>query len=68
MRALDCIHPAHEDKHVTAETDEELEEKVRQHINEVHPDMSPDQAADIVAQGAYDEYALSVERPADRRP
>jgi hypothetical protein len=55
MRALDCIHPAHEDVHVTADTDEELVEKVRAHIAEVHPDMSPEQASDIVAQGAYEE-------------
>lgn len=55
MRALDCIHPAHEDMHVTAATDAELVEKVRQHIAEVHADMSPDQATEIVAGGAYDE-------------
>ena len=55
MRALDCVHPAHEDKHVTAETDEELVEKVREHITQAHPDMGPDQAQGIVAQGAYDE-------------
>jgi hypothetical protein len=55
MRALDCIHPAHEDMHATAGTDEELVEKVREHITEVHPDMDPDQAEGIVAQGAYDE-------------
>ena len=55
MRALDCIHPAHEDLHATAETDEELVEKVRAHIAQAHPDMSPDQAGDIVAEGAYDE-------------
>lgn len=55
MRALDCIHPAHEDMHATAETDEELEQKVRQHISEVHPDMRPDDASEIVAQNAYNE-------------
>ena len=56
MRALDCTHPAHETAiHVTAENDQELEQKVRQHISEVHTDMTPDQARDIVAQGAYDE-------------
>ena len=55
MRAMDCKHPAHEDMHATAATDEELVQKVRQHISETHPDMSPDQATEIVAQGAYDE-------------
>ena len=56
MRALDCTHPAHEQPiHATAENDQELEQRVRQHISEVHPDMSPDQARQIVAEGAYDE-------------
>jgi predicted small metal-binding protein len=59
MRAVDCIHPAHEDLHATAETDDELEQQVRQHISEAHPDMSPDQAADIVAGGAYDEESAT---------
>lgn len=55
MRAVDCVHPAHEDLHATAETDDQLIGKVRQHISEAHPDMSPDDANGIVAQGAYDE-------------
>ena len=55
MRAVDCVHPAHEDVHATAATDDELVEQVRQHITQVHPDMSPDDATEIVAQGAYDE-------------
>ena len=55
MRALDCVHPAHEDMHATAESDAELIEKVRQHIAEAHPDMSPDDAVGIVRQNAYDE-------------
>lgn len=55
MRALDCVHPAHEDMHATAENDEQLIEKVRQHIAQAHPDMSPDQATEIVRESAYDE-------------
>lgn len=55
MRALDCVHPAHEDMHATAATDTELIEKVRQHITEAHPDMSPEEALDLVRQNAYDE-------------
>lgn len=55
MRALDCKHPSHDDVHVTAASDEELKGIVRQHITDAHPDMTPDQADDIVAQGAYDE-------------
>ena len=57
MRALDCVDPAHEVMHVTAETDEELVEKVRAHIAEAHPAMAPEQAQGIVAEGAYDEEA-----------
>ena len=55
MRALDCVHPAHEDLHLTAEHDEQLIEEVRQHIAQAHPDMNPDQATGIVRQGAYEE-------------
>ncbi len=55
MRALDCKDPSHDDVHVTAESDDELTQIVRQHITDAHPDMSPDMAADIVAQDAYDE-------------
>ena len=55
MRAVDCVHPAHEDLHVTAETDEELVEMVRGHITQAHPDMGPDEAQGIVAEGAYDD-------------
>jgi predicted small metal-binding protein len=55
MRAIDCIHPAHEDMHATAATDEELVQKVREHISQAHPEMSPDQATEIVTQNVYDE-------------
>jgi predicted small metal-binding protein len=55
MRALDCKDPSHDDVHVTAGSDDELTQIVRQHITDAHPDMSPDMAADIVAQDAYDE-------------
>lgn len=55
MRALDCVHPAHEDMHATAENDEQLIEQVRQHIAQAHPDMSPDEATEIVRESAYDE-------------
>lgn len=55
MRAVDCKDPGHGDLHVTAATDEELTEKVRQHISDAHPGMSPDDASGIVSQDAYDE-------------
>ena len=55
MRAVDCVDPTHEDVHATAETDEELVEKIRQHIAEAHPGMSPAMAQEIVTRDAYDE-------------
>ena len=55
MRAIDCSHPAHEDMHLTAATDDELFEQVKRHRDEYHPEMSDDQVREIVAQGAYDE-------------
>jgi hypothetical protein len=55
MRGLDCVHEAHEDIHFTADNDEGLVEQVKRHIREVHPDMSDDDAQQIVTQGAYDE-------------
>jgi hypothetical protein len=57
MRALDCIHEAHEDMHFTADTDEELAEKVRQHRDEYHRDMTDDQVQEYIAANAYDEEA-----------
>jgi hypothetical protein len=55
MRGLDCQHPAHDDVHFDAEDDSDLERQVRQHIEDAHPDMSPDDARGIVAQGAYEQ-------------
>ena len=55
MRGLDCVHEAHEDIHFKADDDEGLVEQVKRHIREAHPDMSEDDARQIVTQGAYDE-------------
>jgi hypothetical protein len=57
MRALDCVHEAHDDMHFTAETDEDLIEKVRQHRDEFHREMTDDQIREHVAANAYDEEA-----------
>jgi hypothetical protein len=57
MRALDCVHDAHEDIHFTAESDEALLEKVRQHRDAYHPEMTDEQIQDHVAANAYDEEA-----------
>lgn len=55
MRALDCVHEAHEDMHFSAETDDELLEQVRRHRDQHHPEMSDDDVREIVAANAYDE-------------
>jgi hypothetical protein len=55
MRAVDCIHEAHEDMHFTADTDEALLERVKQHRDEFHQEMSDDQIRDYVSANAYDE-------------
>ena len=55
MRGLDCQHAAHEDMHFTANNDDELLEKVKDHVCQYHPDMTEDDAKQVVSQGAYDE-------------
>jgi hypothetical protein len=55
MRAMDCVHPDHEDMHLTAATDDDLVEQAKRHRDEYHPEMSDDQIRDYVAQSAYDE-------------
>jgi hypothetical protein len=55
MRALDCVHEAHDDIHFTAGTDDGLIDQVKQHRDEFHPDMTDDEVREIVAEGAYDE-------------
>jgi hypothetical protein len=57
MRAIDCVHEAHDDMHFTAETDEDLVEKVRQHRDEFHREMTDDQIREHVTANAYDEEA-----------
>lgn len=55
MRAMDCKHPAHDDVHFTAGTDDELFEQVKRHRDEHHPELSDDQLRETIAQSAYDE-------------
>jgi hypothetical protein len=55
MRAMDCVHDAHEDMHFTADTDEDLIEQVRQHRDQHHPELTDDQISEMVAANAYDE-------------
>jgi hypothetical protein len=55
MRAMDCVHDAHEDVHFTADNDDDLMDQVRRHRDEFHPEMSDDQIREYVAANAYDE-------------
>lgn len=54
MRAIDCSQ-GHDTVHLSAETDEELMEKVRAHAADAHPGMTEDQMQGIFAQLAHDE-------------
>jgi predicted small metal-binding protein len=52
MRALDC-DCGH---HLEAEDDQQLQQRARQHIDDVHPDldMNDDQVRELVGSKAYD--------------
>ena len=52
MRALDCECG----KHLEAHDDDELYGQVREHVDRDHPEMqlSDEQVAGLVAEGAYD--------------
>ena len=55
MRAMDCVDEAHEDIHFTAADDEGLVQQVMRHRDQYHPEMTDQQAREIVAANAYDE-------------
>ncbi len=54
MRAIDCSE-GHDTVHLSAETDEELMEKVRAHAAEVHPDMGEEALQGMFSQLVHDE-------------
>jgi predicted small metal-binding protein len=53
MRAIDCSE-GHDTVHLSAETDEELMEKVRAHAADVHPEMSNEQLQGMFMQLVHD--------------
>jgi hypothetical protein len=55
MRALDCVHEAHEDMHFTGADDDDLVRQVKQHRDQYHPEMTDEQARETVMANAYDE-------------
>jgi hypothetical protein len=55
MRALDCVHEAHDDMHLTGTDNDDLMQKAMQHRNEYHPEMSDDALREYVTANAYDE-------------
>ena len=56
MRALDCQDPeTHADVHFKGSDDDDLVRQVQDHIRQAHTGMSPDEAQEIVREGAYDE-------------
>jgi predicted small metal-binding protein len=54
MRAIDCAE-GHDTVHISAETDEELMQKVREHAADVHPDLNEEQIKGIFSQLVHDE-------------
>jgi hypothetical protein len=55
VRAFDCSHETHEDVHFTAETDDDLIQRIRQHRDQYHRELSDEQIREMVTVGAYDE-------------
>ena len=56
VRAMDCSDPGtHEDVHFTAETDDELFQKIQQHRDDYHQEMSDDEIKQMISSDAYDE-------------
>lgn len=54
MRAIDCDQ-GHDKIHITAEDDEGLLAKVKEHAAQYHPDLSEDQIQGMMSSMAYDE-------------
>ena len=55
MRGLDCVHPAHEDMHLSGADDDELLKKVMEHRDQYHPEFSDEQIRETVTANARDE-------------
>lgn len=56
MRAMDCSdQDTHEDVHFTAENDDELFQKVQQHRDKYHQELSDDDIRQMITTDAYDE-------------
>jgi hypothetical protein len=54
MLAFDCVLETHEDVRFTAENEQRLIEKIRQHYVQYHPEISDDEIREAVKAGAYD--------------
>jgi predicted small metal-binding protein len=54
-RALDCQHSAHDDMHFSAENDDELFRKLREHRDQYHTEISDDEIQQMISTSAYDE-------------
>lgn len=54
-RGLDCKHEAHDDVHFSGVDDQDLQNQVRAHRDEYHPELSDGDVRNIVAVNAYDE-------------
>jgi predicted small metal-binding protein len=55
MRAMDCVHKDHEDMHFTGADDDELLQRISEHRDQYHPEMTDDQIRELVSANAHDE-------------
>jgi hypothetical protein len=52
--AFDCVDDVHDSAQFTAETHEQLLERVLQHFDDYHPEVREEDVNDLVNAGAYD--------------
>lgn len=53
MIAFDCVDDAHDSAQFTAETRQQLLERVLQHFDHYHPEVSEEEINDLVNASAY---------------
>ncbi len=60
MLAFDCVLETHENAHFTAENDQSLIERIRQHCHQYHPELSDAEIREMFDAGAYDPEARAT--------
>jgi hypothetical protein len=52
---MDCVHKDHEDMHFTGADDDELLQRISEHRDQYHPEITDEQVDELVAANAHDE-------------